>query len=164
MRNQRNTFHIVIGIGNPEEQYQDTYHNVGALFIDTLQHNVRKKDYNIYTSNVYMNQSGKYVKEILKKHHATPDELLIVHDDSDIELGMIKISYDRGSAGHKGVQNIIDQIKTKSFWRLRIGIRPPQKIREKAETFVLKKISSTNKKVFEKIFVKTIKDIFNTTT
>jgi len=91
-----------------------------------------------------MNQSGRFVKNTLKALKYKPEELLIVHDDSDIELGKYKISFGRGAAGHKGVQSIIDELKAfakggsppkadaplehatggKNFWRIRIGIRP----------------------------------------
>lgn len=92
-----------------------------------------------------MNQSGNFVKAALKKYKIKPEEILIAHDDSDIELGKYKISFGRGSAGHNGVQSIIDALKTKNFWRLRIGIGC-ELTRTKAIDLVLKKI---NKKDFE---------------
>jgi len=64
-----------------------------------------------------MNQSGNFVLKSLKQNNTEPDELLIVHDDSDITLGNYKLSYGRGSAGHKGVENIIKALKTKDFCR-----------------------------------------------
>ena len=161
---------IIIGLGNPEKKSENTYHNIGHIFIDVLQKNISasKDKIKIIKSDVFMNQSGLLVKQELKKNGLRAENLLVVHDDSDIELGKIKWSLNRGSAGHNGVQDIINQLKTKNFWRLRIGIRPPEQTtksdghqsarRLKAETFVLKKIPPINKKVLENIFIKTIKD------
>lgn len=138
---------LIIGLGNPDKKYHNTYHNVGYLFIDTLDSPDAIK------SDVYMNKSGEFVRKEMKKRNLKPKDLLIVHDDSDIELGKTKLCLGRGSAGHRGVQNIIDQLKSKDFWRLRIGIRnPKERIRQKADQLVLKKISPANKKVLEKVF------------
>ena len=78
---------------------------------------------------------------------------MIVQDDSDIYLGNYKLSFGRGAAGHHGVENIQATLKTKNFWRLRIGIRPPnEKLRQKSEKFVLKKITAADKKILEEVF------------
>ncbi|MDP3015283.1 MAG: aminoacyl-tRNA hydrolase [bacterium] len=110
-------------------------------------------------SDTYMNQSGNFVKATLKKYKAKPEEILIAHDDSDIELGKYKISFGRGSAGHRGVESIIKSLGTKNFWRLRIGIGRTTNYKQqttqkkiKAKDFVLKKISKNDLKVFKKVF------------
>ncbi|MEK7162796.1 MAG: aminoacyl-tRNA hydrolase [Patescibacteria group bacterium] len=167
---------LIIGLGNPGKEYEKTYHNVGFLAVDYLialssrekRNNPKKIEiatvaYSdlamapLLKSDAYMNQSGNFVKTALKKYKAKPDEILIVHDDSDIELGKYKISFGRGSAGHKGVQSIIDTIKTKNFWRLRIGIGQTTNgkqttTRIKAIDLVLKKINKNDLIIFEKIF------------
>lgn len=145
---------LIIGLGNPDDEYKNTYHNVGIQFIEFLQNSkLEIKNLKLLSSENYMNNSGLFVKEQLKKHKIKPENLLVTHDDSDIVLGNYKLSFGRGSAGHKGAQNVIDQLKTKNLWRLRIGIRPPkEKTRSKADSFVLKKISPTNSKKLEKVF------------
>ncbi|MBT9171017.1 MAG: Peptidyl-tRNA hydrolase [Actinobacteria bacterium] len=149
---------IIIGLGNPGKKYERTYHNVGFLAIDYFANlQLPIINYQLLKSNVYMNQSGNFVKAALKKYKIKPEEILIVHDDSDIELGKYKISFNRGSAGHNGVQSIIDALKTKNFWRLRIGIRKVSSIkyqesRKKAGEMVLKKIDRENFKIFKKLF------------
>ncbi|MEK7114725.1 MAG: aminoacyl-tRNA hydrolase, partial [Patescibacteria group bacterium] len=113
---------LIIGLGNPGKEYEKTYHNAGFLFVDYLINSqLPITNYKLLKTDVYMNQSGNFVKKTLKKYKIKPEEILIVHDDSDIELGKYKISFGRGSAGHNGVQSIIDALKTKNFWRLRIG-------------------------------------------
>lgn len=108
-----------------------------------------------------MNQSGNFVKTILNKYKINPEKLLIAQDDSDIEIGKYKLSFGRGSAGHKGIESIIKSLKTKNFWRLRIGIRKTTKgERPKAEDFVLKKISAFDYKKLESVF-KEAKAIIN---
>ena len=108
-----------------------------------------------------MNESGRAISAAIKYFKIKPEEILIVHDDSDIEIGKYKISFGRGSAGHNGVESIIKSLKTKDFWRLRIGIRPNIRINQskisinqrlKASAFVLKKISKKDLKILEKVF------------
>ena len=107
-----------------------------------------------------MNKSGLFVKEALKKYKAKPEQLLVIHDDSDIELGKYKLSFGRSSAGHKGVQNVINHLKTQKFWRLRIGIRPSQeRKRAKADALVLKKIAPANKQLLDKVFKEALKSL-----
>lgn len=147
---------LIIGLGNPGKEYKKTYHNAGFLFIQYLMDKkpanseFRIQNSELLKSDVYMNESGKFVAKILKKHGVKPKEILIVHDDSDIELGKYKISFGRGSAGHRGVESIIKSFGTKNFWRLRIGIRKTAK--EKAGELVLKKISKKDWEILEKVF------------
>ncbi len=147
---------IIIGLGNPGKEYEKTYHNVGFLAVNYLAKNPPISNFQfsiskLLKSDVFMNESGGFVAKMLKKQGVKPENLLIVHDDSDIEIGKYKISFDRGSAGHNGVESIIKSLKTKNFWRLRIGIRP-QKSKQKAEKFVLKKIDKKNLEILEKVF------------
>ena len=157
-------FKLIIGLGNPDKRYENTYHNVGHLFIDYLQ-----KNYTLYPipytlkTDVYMNESGKYVYKIIKKTNAKPESLLVIHDDSDILLGNYKLSFNRGSAGHKGIENVIKILGTQKLWRLRIGIRPLQKEgapRLKAEKFVLKKITVGSEKILNNVFQKIAAELF----
>ena len=167
----------IIGLGNPDKKYERTYHNVGSMFIDywinkdrTITKNQKSKNFE-YTKTdslifikplTFMNESGGAVKSALKYFGFEPGETLVVHDDSDIELGNFKFSFGRGSAGHKGIESIIRNLKTKNFWRLRIGIRPPKNDgpidakRRKAAEFVLKKISETGQKAIEFVFEKAL--------
>jgi PTH1 family peptidyl-tRNA hydrolase len=160
MNNKINSFKLIIGLGNPDKKYENTYHNVGFLALDYFAKNPPITNYQlpITKSNAYMNESGIFVAKMIKKFSIKPQELLIIHDDSDIELGKYKLSFSRGSAGHKGVESIIKAIGTKNFWRLRIGIRSKdlrfkiQDSRKKAGEFVLKNISEADQEILEKVF------------
>ncbi len=168
---------IIIGLGNPDKEYENTYHNVGILFINQILNiknqndkpKFKKMNYFEYLNIdglvfikplTFMNQSGKATKEAMKyfsnNKKIEPEEVLVAHDDSDIELGKYKLSFGRSSAGHKGVESIISSLKTKSFWRLRLGVRAKEKekIRAKAGEFVLKKITPTDQKKIKEVFEK----------
>ncbi|MFA6354644.1 MAG: aminoacyl-tRNA hydrolase [Candidatus Paceibacterota bacterium] len=168
-------FNLVIGLGNPGPEYKKTYHNIGFLATDfiTTKSGFKKfsksstkkfeflevKNTIICRPLTFMNDSGQAVVLILKYFKIKPENILVIHDDSDLEIGKYKLVYDRGSAGHKGIISVINHLKTKKIWRLRIGIRPkpnnndttPQK-RIKAEKFVLKDIKPTDQKIFDHIF------------
>ncbi len=116
-----------------------------------------------------MNENGKAAKLAMKSFGAMANSLLVIHDDSDLEIGKYKISFGRGSAGHNGVKSVIESIGVKDFWRLRIGVRKTEKIqaglyaearRAKAGEFVLKKITEASKKTLASAFKKASLEIF----
>lgn len=119
------------------------------------------KDYVLAVPTTFMNESGIAAHEALKFFKLKPEELCVIHDDSDIELGKYKVSVGRGSAGHHGVDSIVGALKTNAFTRIRIGIRPKINLdlrlrgddkkncgndikRKKASEFVLAHISKKN--------------------
>lgn len=172
-------YKLIIGLGNPGDEYRQTYHNAGALFIEYLSKQdsktenfkpnssklfryLKRGDEIFVLPEVFMNESGRAIKDALNYFNVKPEEALICHDDSDIKIGEYKIAFEQSSAGHKGVDSIIKTLNTDKFWRLRIGIRPPEeKVRQKAEDFVLKKISPANLEKLELTFQKAAKEIKN---
>ncbi len=137
---------LIIGLGNPGAEYENTYHNVGALAVEELAKTITEdatpvwknhKKLFSYFSNlqspisnlifirplVFMNESGLAVKEALKKFNIMPEDLIVIHDDSDLAIGKFKISRGQSSAGHKGVQSIIGRLGTQEFERIKIGVR-----------------------------------------
>ncbi len=173
-------FKLIIGLGNPKEKYQNTYHNVGTLFLDFLTQKkssnntnweksstnkfefIKTKEMILAKSLEFMNNSGEAVNSALKHFNLKPEEILVVHDDSDIVLGDFKIHYNKNAAGHHGIESLINILGTKNFYRARIGIRPakndlPSLIKTKhlkAEKFVLKKINKNNQNILNSIFEK----------
>ena len=154
---------LIVGLGNPGRKYKKTRHNVGWRVIDALKSLDFAQDKNIILlkPQTYMNKSGKEVKSIVTKYKIPTINIWVIHDDSDLPLGTIKISQDAGSAGHKGIQSIIDELKTRDFARIRIGIRPTiwPGPRKKAEEFVLKKFAKEEKEMAKKVIEKTIEII-----
>jgi PTH1 family peptidyl-tRNA hydrolase len=115
---------IFIGLGNPETKYQNNRHNVGQMLIDYLAKNLKSQNENIkfFKTDCFMNQSGKAVKKIIENYKLKIENLIIIHDDLDIPLGKSKIQKGIGPKLHNGIKSIEQEIKTKDFWRVRIGV------------------------------------------
>ncbi len=116
---------------------------------------VRTEDIAVLLPQTFMNVSGEAVKKYLSRVDdvfEVYNDLWVFHDDIDILFGLIKIDRNSSSAGHNGVQNIIDQIGTKDFVRFRIGIKPEYAQRKPTDQFVLQKFSKKESKAFDSIF------------
>jgi PTH1 family peptidyl-tRNA hydrolase len=170
---------IMVGLGNPGTEFEHTYHNAGMLALDAIMQangverkfKTYKRLYDYATSEhsafirplTYMNESGKAVTAALKKFMGEPNDLIIIHDDSDITLGEFKISFERNAGGHHGVESIINTIGTNAFLRVRIGIRSPKEIkRKKAGEFALKPITKQDSTALKKVFAKAIQELEKT--
>ncbi|MBI2068872.1 MAG: aminoacyl-tRNA hydrolase [Candidatus Yanofskybacteria bacterium] len=172
-----NATKLLIGLGNPDTEYQNTRHNVGFMFLDYLarrslvadapqplwrrrgEGGLAKKTHDKTTwefdkkSNslitkvkldktsvilakpqTYVNKSGEAVKKLCSIFHVPYSMLVVIHDDLDIPFGNTKISFDKNSGGHKGIESIMRALKTKKFYRLRVGLAKPalQKARLRA--------------------------------
>ena len=135
--------YLIIGLGNPGEEYENTRHNAGRMVVEafrkkngfpewttdkTLKARVSKgtwgKDKVILVEpDNFMNVSGKSVAPLVKSTKDA-ERTIVVYDDLDLPLGGLKISFNRSSGGHKGLESIIKALKTKEFIRLRVGICP----------------------------------------
>ncbi len=158
------TVKLVVGLGNPGPEYDRTYHSAGraavAHFVgDTAWRTGR--DFRYAKANglifalpeTFMNESGRAVRGALRYFKLKPTELLLIHDDSDLPLGEWKVQFGRGSAGHKGVASVATHLKTRDFWRARLGIRPPDETRRlKAGDFVLQKIKTAEAEKLNIVF------------
>jgi len=172
---------IIVGLGNLGKKFEKTRHNLGFRVIDELarknkfpdfklgkkllakisQEEINEKEIILAKPQTFMNLSGKAVKLITRRYNLDPKNLIVIHDDLDLPLGKIKIVKNRGSAGHKGVQSIIDELKTKDFIRIRVGIKN-QKIKnrkQKIEDFVLKRFKKKEEKKLKGIIEKTCRAI-----
>ncbi len=158
---------LIYGIGNEEKKFSSTKHNLGKEIIKYYFFSPQKLNYSLFekynnlilsTNLGYINEAGKGLKELILKFKIKPESVLVIHDDADLIFPLFKISFGTGSAGHKGVDSIIQNLKTKNFWRFRIGIQ--NKKRLPAEEIVLKKWSITERKILRKIQEK-FKIIFN---
>ena len=134
---------VIVGLGNPGEKYDSTRHNTGRMAVEMFakikklngwrEDNksqalvasglVGKTAVAVVLPNTYMNKSGSAVKRFVKSVKAA-ERMVVVYDDLDIPLGKFKLSYDRGSGGHKGLESITRAVKTKKFTRVRIGVSP----------------------------------------
>lgn len=114
---------IIVGLGNPREEYEATRHNVGALVLSEFAKKNTNKKLTLLAPTTYMNRSGDAVGKVVKTK-ASAEKLVVIHDDLDLPFGRFKISFARGAGGHRGVESIIKKIKTENFIRLRVGIAP----------------------------------------
>ncbi len=138
--------YTIVGLGNPGEEYVETRHNVGRMVLEIIQ---KTKDFEEWKENkkskaliskgmlgkqkvtlvlpeTFMNKSGESVK-ILVKSPKLAEKMVVVHDDLDLPLGTLKVSFNRGAGGHKGLESVIKGVKTEKFARIRIGISPENK-------------------------------------
>jgi len=135
---------LIVGLGNPGAEYEDTKHNVGFLLLDTL-HNYfapnssfKDKWNGLYDSTsynqdkvhfikplTYMNRSGQSVAQAYTFFKIAPDRLVVVHDDLDMPPGRVKLVKGGGHGGHNGIKSIVSSIGTNDFYRLKIGIGRP---------------------------------------
>lgn len=158
---------IIVGLGNPEKKYGNTPHNIGFEAVDEF---AKKNDFPDFRlskkfsalisekNNVllakpqtFMNNSGLAIKKIFKSQAFV--SLIIVHDDIDLALGTYKLSINRGSAGHKGVESIIRELGTEDFTRIRIGVS------KETKPDVLEKFSKEDKKILEEVFNQVLEEI-----
>lgn len=163
---------IIIGLGNPGKEYQNTPHNVGFEFLEYFAERnefpafefskysnalISRKDSLILAKpQSFMNSSGLVIQNLIRYSKFTGAEetalsiqnLIIIHDDLDLMLGKYKISKNRGSAGHKGVESIIKALKTEDFTRVRIGVSKEKK------PDVLKKLGKRDQETLRVVFEK----------
>ena len=185
---------LIVGLGNPGEKYKKTRHNVGFMVLDKLQEIQGFSDWRLKKKfqaeisegtidsqkillakpQTFMNNSGRAVKAIFNFQFSifnklsilefSNKNLIVIHDDLDLELGKIKIVKNRGPAGHKGVESIINELGTKNFTRFRLGIKPfnqKQSYRtvRRTEDFVLQKFSKEEEKIVKQVIDKTCQAI-----
>jgi len=171
---------LIIGLGNPDQKYKNTRHNVGFSAINNLQLTINnfsdfklKKRLSAEISEeeineekiilakpiTFMNSSGLTVKKLAKFYKIKPENIWVIHDDLDIKLGKFKISFGRGSAGHKGVESIIGELKTKNFWRIRVGIDSIFKKTKNGKKFVLENFNKEEKETLKLVLEKVVREI-----
>ncbi len=161
---------IIVGLGNPGQEYEQTRHNLGFMVVDALVKKLNgrtwKKEPGVLWSKIVdsiiikpqelMNVSGKTLQSfLLKKKLAyvplpvSSLNVLVVHDDLDFPLGEIHEQVNRSAGGHNGVLSIIEALGTQNFSRLRIGIGNNRDVNIPAEDYVLQKFSGDEKKVID---------------
>lgn len=133
---------LVVGLGNPGKEYENSRHNTGWIMLDFMlgkkadwkqangtkllfyKDSISNKPVEYIKPTTFMNNSGIAVNYVKEKHKLNLKDIVVIYDDVDLPLGKIKISYDRSSGGHNGLESIIKKLKSKEFVRIRIGISP----------------------------------------
>ena len=173
---------LIIGIGNPDEQYKETRHNVGFMLVDYI---AKKNDCDDFEFNkkldalvakcklekgsvilakpqTYVNKTGVSAAQLKNFYKVKPEQILVIQDDLDVPFGNTKLSFEKNSGGHRGVESVMKALKTKKFYRLRIGLAKSalQKARQQTDKrrdefvmkFVLSKFSPSEQDEIKKIF------------
>jgi len=140
---------LIVGLGNPGIEYQFTPHNLGFLAIDRIAERcgveVRNRQCRSLTAKAvigsetdllakpetFMNLSGLAVRELVDKHEVTPEsDLIVLQDELDFPLGIVRLQRNRSSAGHNGIESLIGALGTQDFLRIRMGVAPERKIED----------------------------------
>jgi len=169
---------LIIGLGNPGEQFKRTRHNLGFAAVDTLakelevgewqfkkqlnaliaETNLNGKKIVLAEPQTFMNESGQAVRALADYFNVAPKNILIIHDEMDLPLGEFRFQAGRSAAGHKGVQSVIDELKSKDFSRLRLGINT-QAENIATEDFVLQKFSEAEEKIIAEAVKEAMEEI-----
>ena len=164
---------LIVGLGNPGETLAGTRHNIGREIVEAFQKNGDwgefrfEKKWNAQVSEIkigktkavlllpdtFMNKSGNAVAPAARFYKIKPKDIYLIHDDADLPLGRVKLSFGKHSAGHKGVESVMRALKTRDFWRFRVGIAGRRDV--PAENLVLKKFTPDEMKLVKKIIKKT---------
>lgn len=135
---------LIVGLGNPGEEYEHTRHNAGFDTVDKVASEIGVRywknecgaltgkgayhdiDVVLAKPQSYMNTSGGPVKQLMNAYGVSPDHLVVIHDELDIDSGTIRVKFGGGHAGHNGLRSICDKLGTRDWFRVRCGIgRPP---------------------------------------
>ncbi|MCX7661424.1 MAG: aminoacyl-tRNA hydrolase [Candidatus Omnitrophica bacterium] len=162
---------LIVGLGNPGRIYALSRHNIGFRILKDFAKErkikfkkdktqlYKKAEYTIEDKKIffllpltYMNFSGQAVRAFLEKHKLNLKEILVIHDDMDLELGRLKLVAEGGSGGHRGVESIIQCLGTSKFNRLKIGIGKP--LNKEPRNFVLEKFSTEEEAVIKSVIEK----------
>ncbi|MGC9048622.1 MAG: aminoacyl-tRNA hydrolase [Patescibacteria group bacterium] len=167
---------LIVGLGNPGKKYDLTRHNLGKTIVKNFaksfdfpkfkidkklkseisKNNIDNQEIILALPITYMNESGQSLKKLIINYHLSLINLWVIHDDIDLPLGKIRISKNRSSAGHKGVQSIIDYLGTQDFVRFRIGIQTATSKNLSSEKFVLQKFTKNEQKIVQKVIQLTV--------
>lgn len=181
--------YLIVGLGNPGEEYEKTRHNVGRIVLDNYakknkfgewledgklkalvsEGKIEKNKIRLIKPETFMNNSGKVVADGMISQKIKSENIIVVYDDLDLALGEIKISFNKGTGGHKGLESIIKAVKTKEFIRVRVGITlttPSGKLKkpkgeQKILDFLLKDFAKKDFEILKKTQIKAAKILYS---
>ena len=143
--------YIVVGLGNPSEEFASTRHNTGRMAAEEVS-KLGSSKLKVIVPDTLMNVTGPAVAKAMAGKKAK--NLILIYDDLDLPLGSMKISYNRGSGGHNGVESIIKALKTREFIRIRIGIDKKSRPRggKALEEYILGDFRKSELEILKKTF------------
>jgi len=166
--------YVFVGLGNPGREYEGTRHNVGRETLLAVQRafglpafaphaklpalatdgKIGKKRVAFVLPETFVNKSGNAVAPALRHYKVKPKNFILIHDDVDLLLGATKLSFGKNSGGHKGVESVMRAVKTKNFWRMRIGVQKRRRV--PGEDLVLQKFRGDEFIIVKKVIKKSL--------
>jgi PTH1 family peptidyl-tRNA hydrolase len=172
------TIRLLVGLGNPGPEYEHTRHNAGFWWIDAVASKLRaslvpERSYHGLVARInrpggeplwllepmtFMNLSGKSVAALARFFKIAPAEILVAHDELDLQPGQVKLKLGGSAAGHNGLKDIHAQLGTQDFWRLRLGIGHPG-VKTEVPNYVLKKPSPEHRTAIEQAIERSLESL-----
>ena len=161
---------LIVGLGNPGMKYKNTYHNVGFMAVDALAKKCKVKiaksecnaltckaiykgvDFVIAKPQTYMNLSGEAVKKLVRAYDVDEkSQLVVCYDDVDLPIGKLRVRQEGSAGTHNGMRNIVKELNTQEFTRVRIGTKTDELAQHEVELidFVLSKVDFDNKQILQ---------------
>lgn len=147
---------LIVGLGNPGKEYEQTRHNAGAWFVESLADQthttlrpmakfqglhsiveIHNQECHLLIPTTFMNLSGQAVKALASFYKIPAEAILVLHDEIDLPVGTVRLKFDGGHGGHNGLRDIIQHLGTHKFYRIRIGVGHPGTSQEVVD-YVLK--------------------------
>jgi peptidyl-tRNA hydrolase, PTH1 family len=172
------TIRLIVGLGNPGPEYEQTRHNAGFWLVDNLANSLpgarlqRETRFNallaktaiagqelwLLEPQTYMNRSGQSVGALARFYKITPDQVLVVHDELDLMPGIVRLKKGGSSGGHNGLKDITAALGTQDYWRLRLGIGHPRtlSLQQNVADFVLHRPRREDQELIEDAINKTL--------
>lgn len=180
---------LLVGLGNPGEKYENTRHNAGFVVLDALLKKYENLDKTFWETDkknyaltkkitigkeavllvkptTFMNDSGKAVAAVASYYKVPSEDIIVIHDDIDIQFGKEKIRFGGGAGGHHGVESIIEHLKTDKFLRVRLGIGSSERQEERSnkkhafiEKYVLANFPAQEKGKLKSMITQTVRKI-----
>jgi peptidyl-tRNA hydrolase, PTH1 family len=158
---------IIVGLGNPGEEYAETYHNVGFRVVERIAsaHGVRFKERcgpalvsgkvmlagqgaALVMPQTYMNNTGTALPPLFERFESSPGEMIVIYDDLALPLGKLRVRQKGSAGGHNGIKSIVSALESDEFLRIRIGIMPDRQINDTRD-FVLSRVGKTDRALLD---------------
>ena len=158
--------YLIVGLGNPENEYAHTRHNMGFDTINQIAKNnniqitknkfkglcestiIQNQKVILLKPQTYMNLSGESVKEVAEFYNLKPEEIIVIYDDIDIEKGHIKIRKKGGAGSHNGMKSVVEELQSTDFARIRVGIGQPES-KSDMINYVIGKVSQEEQEILQ---------------
>lgn len=158
--------YLIVGLGNPENEYAHTRHNMGFDTINQIAKNnniqitknkfkglcestiIQNQKVILLKPQTYMNLSGESVKEVAEFYNLKPEEIIVIYDDIDIEKGHIKIRKKGGAGSHNGMKSVVEELQSTDFARIRVGIGQPE-FKSDMINYVIEKVPQEEQEILQ---------------